>query len=147
MRNYPLRSTAIFITIVSAIAVALVFAVSRDALTALVTAEPSGAEQSVQATHSPASSSTGLTEEEAISAAHTVAPQTVDRELRVVRSGPISDVWPDSSIQDWASDLPPDAPVWYLYFQGDDDLGTIVLLHDADASVIYLTDVEAFTVP
>lgn len=146
------RGAAVVVVIACAIVLALLVSASRDGITALVGPQPSGAEQTaapptVQPTEPAASATTGLTEARAIEIAHTVAPQTIGWEVREARSGQIVEVWEESLVQEWARGLSPDTPVWYLYFQGDNDAGSIVLLHHADGRVIKVMDLEIDTIP
>ena len=111
------------------------------------TLEASATDVLTDAGLSSADSGTGLTESQAIEIAHTAAPQNVGRVIKVAESGPLSEVWEDSLIHEWAHDLSPDAPVWYLYFADDEQSrGSIVVIDYFDGTVLYTSEAETFVV-
>lgn len=68
--------------------------------------------------------------------------QTVDRELRVAKWGPLSEVWEDSIALDWAQALPRDQAVWYLFFVGDDGRASIAIVDYYDGTVYHVQNLR-----
>ena len=117
---------------VAAIAAYVLLAGCTGAVEANPTARPSSSAEA-----QPSTSPTRLMRDAAIDAAReAVASTGAEWQVRDASSGPLEEVLPDREQYEWARELAANMPVWRVSLVGEGGLSALVVLDEADGSVL-----------